>query len=675
MAFSDNVEFCRVTYKLATAEADSFDSGQDPDSKPIAGQKIRLRASVSRVTNATTDPPVTHYVKEVEYTTNADGELVNVDGTVGVYIIPTDSPALQQTGWTWTAVVSGNGYAPDTFSFVAPSNGHIDLSTVPRVPLNPGSEVAKWAEAQIAAASAVAVAEAARDEAVEAAGAAAAVGATTDAQIASRLSTPGSATRVALTRTARKAVGQGELFINVRDYGAVGDGVTDDSPAFTAALAECRSGSVLFAPGATSFQTNSTYMLSSTVALLANMKFLGGGPNNGTILKALTPGMVVVSVASATDVEGVKIDGAGIAAIGYLTRGNPQNKPFLKTVRVENCTQFGFCFVGTQNMMVSDCMAQYNKVNYAFLNGCANMKMLNCNGNNTGTVYGSGSRSVLVAHITDNPLIPSAIYAIGNRNLSWDGGIYERTQPGSYQIEILNMSGNITFSNVELSAATIATIRVGPLVTDLRGTIDHCQVSLNGGTEIGGLFEGGEIEIGNDVSFSGSNGRNRLQLWKATGAGSVTMKPNAAGVGVQLIPPSQSTFHTGIRGWVGKGGGELTHDPVAGTMNIKCASDSRGAQTFFTGGAAFAQENTNRYIDFRISAFEITTTPLVTASPKMNIVVLTTTGQRIVGAYSPGDHRGILYKMQGDELGLAVTAGQFGDFTYIKLYMFTASLL
>lgn len=80
----------------------------------------------------------------------------------------------------------------------------------------------------------------------------------TDAAIAAAIETPASDTATALSaayagvsRTGTRAVGQDELVLNVKDYGAVGNRTTDDSAAIQAALDAVPStgGTVYFPPG------------------------------------------------------------------------------------------------------------------------------------------------------------------------------------------------------------------------------------------------------------------------------------------------------------------------------------------------------------------------------------------------------------------------------------------
>lgn len=101
--------------------------------------------------------------------------------------------------------------------------------------------------------------------------AAAALGATNDTASASFVGNPGSATRAALEAWAEPFVREGELMHNVKDYGATGDGTTNDTVAVQAAIDA--GGITYFPPGA--------YKCKGLVAPAFGLNLLGASTKGG----------------------------------------------------------------------------------------------------------------------------------------------------------------------------------------------------------------------------------------------------------------------------------------------------------------------------------------------------------------------------------------------------------
>lgn len=69
-----------------------------------------------------------------------------------------------------------------------------------------------------------------------------------------------------------------EQYISVADFGAVGDGTTDDTAAFLAAIAATPDGGVLYLP------PNATYLIAQTIVLTKPIVIRGGAKENTTLL-------------------------------------------------------------------------------------------------------------------------------------------------------------------------------------------------------------------------------------------------------------------------------------------------------------------------------------------------------------------------------------------------------
>ena len=154
---------CLIVGRFLSSVADSpEDPDRDPDIVPIAGAKVTLTASVARVRASSAEPPATILMHPIECVTDETGQLVGLDGALGVRVIATDDETLNPTGWTWKAVIYAPGRGKISSTFSAPGGGTVDLTTVIPVPSSTGTELKAWT-------AAVATTTAARDEAVEAA--------------------------------------------------------------------------------------------------------------------------------------------------------------------------------------------------------------------------------------------------------------------------------------------------------------------------------------------------------------------------------------------------------------------------------------------------------------------------------------------------------------------------
>ena len=271
--------------RFIVAMIDGNDDDQEPDVIPASG-KIVFKAGVPYVpVPATSEGPVTVLKGPITGVLDSEGYLCTphpVTGKpmyVGVKLLATDDPDMAVTDWTWTAEyrfdsVGAVTLAVPAHSFALPSGASVDLTTMVKVPSSPGYGIAQAEAAALRAESAAessaedaSLAEAAADRAELVAGA-------TDAGVAILLSDAGTDTgalfeaglatkadtadmNTALALKADKAavedelalkadlssttaalygkVSKGDLYTNVKDYGAVGDGIADDTTAIQAA--------------------------------------------------------------------------------------------------------------------------------------------------------------------------------------------------------------------------------------------------------------------------------------------------------------------------------------------------------------------------------------------------------------------------------------------------------
>lgn len=91
---------------------------------------------------------------------------------------------------------------------------------------------------------------------------------------------------------------------NVRAFGAVGDGSTDDTAAIVAALAAANAAS-----GGEVYCPRGTYKITATLAIPANTKLCGQGPQRTIIRRAFNGTMMTVTAVSDVELSSLTLDG------------------------------------------------------------------------------------------------------------------------------------------------------------------------------------------------------------------------------------------------------------------------------------------------------------------------------------------------------------------------------
>lgn len=170
MALPAEVGYCKVSGEFIRAVLDGADADRLPDGIPVPGLTIVIESPLSpSLVRTTGTKPKTIILDPIQLTTNDDGIVVDSRGIPDAYLVGSDDPDIEPSGWTYTAKISGPTL-PETirFSFAAPSGGEVDLTTVVRVPSSPGSELRAWQTAVSQTQAALAATEAARDAAIAA---------------------------------------------------------------------------------------------------------------------------------------------------------------------------------------------------------------------------------------------------------------------------------------------------------------------------------------------------------------------------------------------------------------------------------------------------------------------------------------------------------------------------
>jgi hypothetical protein len=113
--------------------------------------------------------------------------------------------------------------------------------------------------------------------------------------------------------TARTAQAKFRDFVSVKDFGAVGDGVTDDAPAFNAALAASvggLAGKAVYVPG-----SNARYVIGSTIVVPGGARLFGDGARSSSFLIKAFNG-TFITLADGAQLSGLRMNGNGATYTG-----------------------------------------------------------------------------------------------------------------------------------------------------------------------------------------------------------------------------------------------------------------------------------------------------------------------------------------------------------------------
>lgn len=232
----ENMSFGYVSGRFVFAVADGADAGRFPDGLPAQG-RVTFTPSAGWLLDVSAAPdPVTVMPRTVECTLDVDGYLIDPEGVRGVYLVATDDPDLNPTGWTYTVTIAITGYGTRSFSIEVPSGSVLDLTTLSPVAAANGVTIIRGEQGEVGP-------EGPEGPVGPAGG--------SDAAFSAWVEDPGSLTRGSLNEA---FVNIGELVVNAADYGAspaasAAANVTAFANAEAAALALGSDARLLIPPG------------------------------------------------------------------------------------------------------------------------------------------------------------------------------------------------------------------------------------------------------------------------------------------------------------------------------------------------------------------------------------------------------------------------------------------
>jgi len=238
--------------------------------------------------------------------------------------------------------------------------------------------------------------------------------------------------------------------INVKYYGATGDGTTDDTTAINAAIAAITS------TYATLYFPSGTYVVSSTLTLASSVRVVGDGQASTTVyLKSSSNCDVFHVTASNVSFENLTINGnlagntGNLCGIIYTTT---LSNLTLKAVTVLNCAATGVQMTSSSNVLVDGCTMKGSggqQFTYLFsVVVSSNVTLVNSIFNATAstssvTVF---FESVAASGSVSNILIDNCIISFPQSTPAESDGIVLDSTSGDPSISDVIMSNNVIFS-------------------------------------------------------------------------------------------------------------------------------------------------------------------------------------------------------------------------------------
>jgi Pectate lyase superfamily protein len=335
----------------------------------------------------------------------------------------------------------------------------------------------------------------------------------------------------------------GQIY-DVKEYGAVGDGVTDDTAAFGKAVAEATTahGTVQIPAG--------TYL--ATIFVSKGGITIQGAGNNATIIKApettaATRIMAVVN-ADGTTIRDLTIDSnrserSGQKPIEYSLLLFQSDDCTVENVSVTNAERIGIGVSAGKRTRISHCDVDGSGWhNITTLNnktgGCEGTVISSCRSTNPG--YDCVQVTAVGAVTVENCVLAGSPFA----------GIYVAT--GARNVQLRNNTISRCYSGIDMSWGTAGGANGGPDASEGNVIAGNRVIQCDGGI---GTGSNGTVITNNSVSDSGADARTTYTLLGqhtaiVSGGSGYTVGDILTFVGGQYIKPAQVEVTA-----VGTGGG------------------------------------------------------------------------------------------------------------------------
>jgi hypothetical protein len=200
-------------------------------------------------------------------------------------------------------------------------------------------------------------------------------------------------------------------YYNVKNYGAVGNGTTDDTSAILAAV----SASYIATGNVNLYFPNAVYKVNSQIEIdypTANVNIVGNGSTLKSGLTVAATAMLKISSGIFVDVDNLKFNFNANTVVQYgIVTGSFANSKYVKVARISRCDFYNFGVENQRGILVENTpatsgFASRNTLPSITINRCnfynqETFELLNIN-YNTATLYGIG---IELGEFSDNSII------------------------------------------------------------------------------------------------------------------------------------------------------------------------------------------------------------------------------------------------------------------------------
>ena len=278
--------------------------------------------------------------------------------------------------------------------------------------------------------------------------------------------------------------------VNVKDFGAVGDGATDDTSAITAAL-QAGQDLVYFPEGTYAMESNVSITIAHNLKIFGEGYILYTGATDNTV-----PLFTIEHGNNSVTVDGLSFDGDNKVCSGIRLK----NTATPSSNTLPNCTVSNNLFIRFKKNVSSGAFneAVYIEGSYQLVTIANNRVRLISRAAGTGTIGSVGTSGIVVTKNSDTKYIRECLHygnqysvvnggdAIGSAdNVDYDGFKFFGPDPsansGSYSQSYLTSYGN-TYRNCRgraLKIQSIGSVRDETIIRDDDYTINGGSVEIN----------------------------------------------------------------------------------------------------------------------------------------------------------------------------------------------------